>query len=146
MHCSRRQWIVALPLLLGACHRAAGAAAAAVEAELPTVTPEQLATRIANHENIAVYDNNSHDSYLSGHVPGARWVAFNNVQASDLPSRSQYTTRVLLPQRDNRMACHTAARQAVALGLHARCRHARGNCRVGLAGGRIRRYTGPIPV
>lgn len=77
--------MIAVPILVVACHRSGGATSPH-EAELPVVTPEQLAARLANHENIAVYDNNSHDSYLSEHVPGARWVAFNNVQASDLPA------------------------------------------------------------
>lgn len=32
-----------------------------------------------------VFDNNSRESWVKGHVPGARWVAFDAVRASDLP-------------------------------------------------------------
>jgi hypothetical protein len=32
-----------------------------------------------------IFDNNGEDVYQKGHVPTAKWVAFNNVKASDLP-------------------------------------------------------------
>jgi len=34
---------------------------------------------------VFVYDNNSKEKYASGHVPTAKWVAFDEVQAKDLP-------------------------------------------------------------
>jgi Rhodanese-like domain len=85
MQLSRRHWWIVAVLLASACHRDAHAQAGN-NGEFGTITPEQLAARMANHETIAVFDNNSHDSYVSGHVPGARWVAFNNIRASDLPA------------------------------------------------------------
>lgn len=45
---------------------------------------DQVANLIASHE-IDVFDNNGKDTYLSGHVPTAKWVAFNEVKESDLP-------------------------------------------------------------
>jgi hypothetical protein len=32
-----------------------------------------------------VFDNNSLDDWRKGHVPGAKWVKFNDVKATDLP-------------------------------------------------------------
>jgi rhodanese-related sulfurtransferase len=32
-----------------------------------------------------IFDNNSEERFAKSHVPGARWVAFNKVTASDLP-------------------------------------------------------------
>lgn len=32
-----------------------------------------------------LFDNNSRESWIKEHVPGARWVAFDSVRASDLP-------------------------------------------------------------
>lgn len=38
-----------------------------------------------------VYDNNPKEVYKEGHVPGAKWVAFDEVKASDLPADKEAT-------------------------------------------------------
>jgi hypothetical protein len=35
---------------------------------------------------LAVFDNNDKDRFDKGHIPGAKWVPFDKIQASDLPS------------------------------------------------------------
>jgi hypothetical protein len=35
---------------------------------------------------LAVFDNNHREMFDKGHIPGAKWVAFDKVQASDLPA------------------------------------------------------------
>jgi hypothetical protein len=57
----------------------------AAEVQLPELTVQQVADKIAHHENVAVFDANNRPRYERGHVPGARWVAFASVQATDLP-------------------------------------------------------------
>jgi rhodanese-related sulfurtransferase len=36
-------------------------------------------------ESVYIYDANDRDSYLKGHIPGARWVQHNGVTAAQLP-------------------------------------------------------------
>jgi hypothetical protein len=81
-------------LALGACHRhntaSAGSAAAHSAgdhpgAELPAMSVDDLAGRIERHERIGVFDANNRTRYETGHIPGAVWVAFNDLHASDLP-------------------------------------------------------------
>src|SRR4051794_27170083 len=62
------------------------AAHADAEAALPELTVQQVADKLARHENVAVYDANNRGRYERGHVPGARWVAFASVQPTDLPA------------------------------------------------------------
>jgi 3-mercaptopyruvate sulfurtransferase SseA len=60
-------------------------AQAAEEAHLPELTVQQVADKMAHHENVAIFDANNRPRYERGHVPGARWVAFAAVTAADLP-------------------------------------------------------------
>ncbi len=48
------------------------------------LTVDQVADLIAK-KDVDVFDNNAKDVYDKGHVPTARWVAFNEVKESDLP-------------------------------------------------------------
>ena len=48
------------------------------------LTVDQVADLIAK-KDADVFDNNGKDVYEKGHVPTARWVAFNAVKESDLP-------------------------------------------------------------
>jgi hypothetical protein len=48
------------------------------------LTIDQVADLIAKHE-ADVFDNNDKDEWVAGHVPSAKWVAFNDVKAGDLP-------------------------------------------------------------
>jgi rhodanese-related sulfurtransferase len=45
---------------------------------------DQVADLIAK-KDADVFDNNPRDMFEKGHVPTARWVAFNEVKESDLP-------------------------------------------------------------
>ena len=36
-------------------------------------------------ETVYIYDANDRESYLKGHIPGARWVQYNAVTAAELP-------------------------------------------------------------
>ena len=54
---------------------------------LKELTVDEVATRIAKKDGKTfVFDNNSKERWTESHVPGAKWVDFKNVQASDLPS------------------------------------------------------------
>ena len=48
------------------------------------LTVDQVAELIAK-KDVDVFDNNAQDVYQKGHVPTAKWVAFNEVKESDLP-------------------------------------------------------------
>ena len=34
---------------------------------------------------VAIYDDNSEDTYKEGHIPGAKWLAVSEVEAPKLP-------------------------------------------------------------
>jgi rhodanese-related sulfurtransferase len=67
-------------------------------------------------EALYIYDANDRESYLKGHIPGARWVQYNGVTAAELP-----------PARDSKLifycynpqcgASDQAAAQAISLGF-----------------------------
>jgi hypothetical protein len=40
----------------------------------------------AGTRKVAVFDNNQHDRFVKSHIAGAKWVAFNDIKASDLPA------------------------------------------------------------
>jgi rhodanese-related sulfurtransferase len=104
-------------LALGACHRgsASPAAAESAEAALHTVSIDELSTHLANHDNLVVFDVNSRERYEQRHVPGARWAEHDAVHATDLPA-DHATPLVFYCASERCNACHTAARQAIALG------------------------------
>lgn len=61
--------------------------AAAPSHELKRLTVDQVATRIAAKDGKTfVFDNNSKDSWASGHLPGAKWLDDEHVTAADLPA------------------------------------------------------------
>ena len=48
---------------------------------------DEVAARIAtNDEKTFLFDNNSKERYAKSHVPGAKWLDYDNVSASDLPA------------------------------------------------------------
>jgi hypothetical protein len=49
------------------------------------LTVDQVADLIAK-KDADIFDNNSKSDFDKGHVPTARWVAFNQVKAGDLPT------------------------------------------------------------
>jgi rhodanese-related sulfurtransferase len=73
-------------LLLGVLVLCAGAARAdaAKEEGFSDLTIDQVADLIAR-KDADVFDNNPRDMYEKGHVPTAKWLAFNAVKESDLP-------------------------------------------------------------
>jgi hypothetical protein len=73
-------------LLLVALLLAAGAARASggKEEGYSDLGVDQVAELIAK-KDVEVFDNNGKDVYAKGHVPTAKWVAFNSVKESDLP-------------------------------------------------------------
>jgi hypothetical protein len=77
--------LAGLALALFGCSRAGASGSA--PGELKSLTVDEVATRIAaNDGKTFVYDNNSRDSWTQGHVPGAKWVDYENVTAADLPA------------------------------------------------------------
>src|SRR5690348_526229 len=61
--------------------------ASAAPNELKRLTVDQVAARIAAKDGKTfVYDDNSKDSWVAGHVPGARWLDDEHVTAADLPA------------------------------------------------------------
>ena len=70
-------------LLLAAALAFTGLSARANEG-FGTLTIDQVADLVAKHD-VDVFDNNGKDVYAKGHVPTAKWVAFNEVKESDLP-------------------------------------------------------------
>ena len=49
------------------------------------LTVDQVAGKLGSPK-VHVYDNNSEERYASGHVPGAKWLDYDHVTASSLPS------------------------------------------------------------
>jgi rhodanese-related sulfurtransferase len=45
----------------------------------------------AGQLKLAVFDNNQREVFDKGHIPTAKWVAFDKVQASDLPADKDTT-------------------------------------------------------
>lgn len=56
-------------------------------AKLRTMTVDEVDARIAAHDGKTfVFDDNPHDRYVKGHLPGAKWVAGSEPTQADLPS------------------------------------------------------------
>lgn len=66
--------------LFTACH----SAAVPKDAELPALTVDQVQALVASGQ-ATVFDNNSKERFEESHVPGAKWLSFKDVKASDLP-------------------------------------------------------------
>lgn len=62
----------------------ATAATQDTEAPLASLTVDQLSGMLDQHQPVAIFDNNSPESYAHGHIPSARWLAFDHVTANDL--------------------------------------------------------------
>jgi hypothetical protein len=76
-------------LLAGAAVALAGSSSTsrADSHELKKLTVDQVAAKIAAKDGKTfVFDNNSKDSWASGHVPTARWLDDEKVTADALPS------------------------------------------------------------
>ena len=83
----RRLFALLLPGLVLAVVGWSSTSSAAPSHELKRLTVEQVATRIAAKDGKTfIYDNNPKESWVSGHVPGAKWLDEDNVTAADLPA------------------------------------------------------------
>ena len=60
---------------------------AAPPEELRPLTVDQVAARLAAKDGKTfIYDNNPKDSWVKGHVPGAKWLDDESITAADLPA------------------------------------------------------------
>ena len=73
----------------GAAPRGSGSATAEAE-ELAKLTVDELDAKKkeadAGRLALFVFDNNERPRFDKGHIPGAKWVKFDDVQAKDLPA------------------------------------------------------------
>ena len=67
----------------------AGTPAETAQEAFGRLSIDQLEAKMADAKAgklaLFIYDNNNKDRFEQGHIPGARWVDSDNVQASDLP-------------------------------------------------------------
>ena len=83
----RRLFVCLLPGVVAALAAFPGIPSADPSHELKRLTVDQVAARIAARDGKTfIYDNNSKESWASGHVPGARWLDDEKVTAADLPA------------------------------------------------------------
>jgi hypothetical protein len=78
----------ALALLLFAvagCSRSSMPAASGGDPK--SLTVDEVAALVAAHDGKTfIFDNNDKERWARSHVPGAKWVDYDNVTAADLPS------------------------------------------------------------
>jgi hypothetical protein len=61
--------------------------APAKPAELKRLTVDEVAAKLAAKDGKTfIYDANTKDSWLNGHVPSATWIDDENITAAQLPS------------------------------------------------------------
>jgi hypothetical protein len=54
---------------------------------LKTLTVDEVAARLAAKDGKTfAFDDNNHDLYVKGHLPGAKWIATPEPTAADLPA------------------------------------------------------------
>ncbi|HUJ57014.1 MAG TPA: rhodanese-like domain-containing protein [Kofleriaceae bacterium] len=57
------------------------------DAKLKTLTVDEVAAKIAAKDGKTyIFDDNEKDSWVKGHVPGAKWLDEDKVTAADLPA------------------------------------------------------------
>ena len=49
------------------------------------MTVAELSALLEQHATVAIFDNNARERYERGHVPGARWAAYDGITADMLP-------------------------------------------------------------
>jgi rhodanese-related sulfurtransferase len=67
-------------------------------------------------EALYIYDANDRESYLKGHIPGARWVQYNAVTAVELPPAKD-AKLIFYCYNPQCGASDQAAAQAISLGF-----------------------------
>jgi rhodanese-related sulfurtransferase len=87
------------------------------DARLKKLTVDEVATRLAAHDGRTfAFDANGMDRFRKGHLPGAKWVQYDNVTAADLPA-DKTATLVFYCANEMCHACHSAAILAEKLGF-----------------------------
>jgi Rhodanese-like domain len=51
----------------------------------------KMAAAKAGQAKLAIFDNNQHDRFDKGHIPGAKWVKFSEYTASEMPADKDTT-------------------------------------------------------
>jgi len=78
----------------GAAPRGSGSATAEAE-QLAKLTVDELDAKKKDADSgrlaLFVFDNNERPRFEKGHIPGAKWVKFDEVQAKDLPADKEAT-------------------------------------------------------
>jgi len=88
----QRRAFVALSLVLAATGLLGCAKKSPNGGALKEMTVDEVAAKIAAKDGKTyIFDNNDKERWTKGHVPGAKWVAFNKVTASDLPAEKDAT-------------------------------------------------------
>ena len=91
---------LALALAPSACAKSRGAdttqeAEKSEKEAFGKLSIDELEARMADAKagkvKLAIFDNNHRERFDKGHLPGAKWVAFNDVKASDLPADKDTT-------------------------------------------------------
>ncbi len=110
---------LAVSLSLAGCAGNSSPAAApqtTAAAEPPVVSIDELEKRLAdNPSDTFVFDANSEESYKEGHVPHAKWLAFDQVTEARLP-KDKNAYLVFYCYNPLCGASHQAAETAVQLG------------------------------
>lgn len=122
------RWIAILALPLGAmaCAKSApegsankGEAAASAKEAFGRLTVDEVQAKIADAKagkaSVYIFDNNGKERFDKGHVPGAKWVKADAVNATVLPADKQ-ATLVFYCGNEQCPACHEGASAALSLG------------------------------
>lgn len=107
-----------------------------------TLSPAGLKALIDRGAPVYIYDANGRDGYVEGHVPGARWIEYDAVNAANLPELKD-AMLVFYCYNPLCSASHIAAEQARALGYRNVWRMPEGI--VGWRSARLPVVAGPMP-
>ncbi len=93
------------------------AAATTVNAHPASVLSlSEVSALLDRKEAVFIYDANERESYLAGHIPGARWVRYSAVTAAQLPPAKD-AKLIFYCYNPQCGASEQAAAQAMALGF-----------------------------
>ena len=84
-------------------------------AEAGKLTVAEVAAMLERNETVFVFDANTRDTYLEGHIPGAQWIEYDAVTAADLPE-SKDAKVIFYCYNPLCGASPLAAKQAMSLG------------------------------
>ena len=102
-------------VLFAACHRPeAPIRQGPPEPPLPTLTLDEAQAQLGR-PGVYVFDANPREMFDRGHLPGAKWVDWDKVMASDLPPERQ-ATLIFYCANEWCTASHESARLAAGFG------------------------------